>query len=57
MTKKLGFKCVLCDKHTLGYGVHKEWGHNPAPLKEKGQCCNTCNEKKVIPARLIEWVK
>jgi len=29
------------------------YGHNPHPYGEEGdRCCNTCNETKVIPARL-----
>ena len=27
-------------------------GHNPAPLKNNGVCCDFCNITKVIPARL-----
>ena len=38
--------CVLCNND---YG---EWGNNPAPLKEYGKCCNECNVKKVLPARI-----
>jgi hypothetical protein len=39
------FKCVLCKKKSVGYG------NNPAPIKNKGQCCDNCNMRKVIPAR------
>lgn len=38
-------KCVLCGKKFEG------WGNNALPLKE-GQCCDYCNDIKVIPARL-----
>jgi hypothetical protein len=39
-------KCVLC-------GVKfSEWGNNPSPLASKGECCNVCNDTKVIPARI-----
>jgi len=44
-------KCVLCKKTFEGYG------NNPAPLKEKGECCDICNDIKVIPARLKELKK
>ncbi len=39
-------KCVLCGVKILG------WGNNPAPLANKGECCDVCNDTKVIPARL-----
>lgn len=48
---KEGFKCVLCGKRALGWGPHKQYGNNPAPLAKKGECCNECN-KEVILARL-----
>lgn len=38
-------KCVLCDKEIKGMG------HNPAPLRDKGRCCDECNGR-VILARL-----
>lgn len=40
------FKCVICEQNSVGYG------NNPAPVKDKGKCCDDCNHKKVIPARL-----
>lgn len=40
--------CCLCGD-TL---PNKEYGHNPAPLKNNGVCCDFCNVTKVIPARL-----
>jgi len=39
--------CVLCHKD-----IKEGWGNNPFPVKEKGECCDTCNREKVIPARL-----
>ena len=39
--------CVICGKK------FKEWGNNPWPLAENGQCCNKCNEEEVIPARIL----
>jgi len=43
-------ECCICEKM---YGGH---GHNPAPIKQTGQCCDVCN-KKVIKARMnrIHW--
>lgn len=40
------FKCVICNENSKG------WGNNPAPVKESGRCCDKCNGKEVIPARL-----
>jgi hypothetical protein len=37
--------CVLCG------GRFSEWGNNPAPIKDHGQCCDHCNRTKVIPER------
>lgn len=39
-------KCVICGKEIRGYG------NNPAPVKSSGRCCDDCNKKVVIPARL-----
>jgi len=38
--------CVICKKVINGYG------NNPYPVKEEGECCDTCNLTKVIPARI-----
>ena len=41
--------CCICDESYI------TGGHNPYPifqLSEAKQCCNKCNEKKVIPARM-----
>lgn len=38
--------CVLCEKRFFNFG------HNPAPLSEEGRCCDSCNNTKVIPARI-----
>jgi len=39
------YKCCLCKKNSVGFG------NNPAPIKNKGQCCDSCNMRKVLPAR------
>lgn len=46
--------CVLCDK-TLEQGAFGSWihGNNAWPLSE-GQCCDQCNNDKVVPARMEE---
>lgn len=40
-------KCVIC-----GNEIEDEYGHNPAPVKERGRCCTVCNTTVVIPLRL-----
>ncbi len=42
--------CSICKEPYTGYG------NNPEPVKPatKGQCCNTCNQVEVIPARLLQ---
>lgn len=40
-------KCVLCPNQITGYG------NNPQPWKDDGLCCDSCNLKKVIPARFF----
>lgn len=38
--------CIICGEEYEGYG------NNPAPVADKGSCCDACNLKFVIPARL-----
>ena len=38
--------CVICGEPIDGFG------NNPVPVVEKGQCCDACNIKFVIPARI-----
>lgn len=46
------FKCVLCKKETKGWGDKNQYGCSPYPLAKKGECCEHCNNTRVIPARL-----
>lgn len=39
-------KCCICGKDFIGYG------NNPAPVKDKGRCCDDCNIHIVIPTRV-----
>ena len=41
--------CCICKETFEGHG------HNPSPLQEKGRCCNACNLKFVIPARIEHY--
>lgn len=47
--------CCLCD------GRYENWGNNPYPLCDEddheSRCCHACNEKKVIPARMVAMFK
>lgn len=47
-------KCCLCKKEIE---VRGGWdsGNNALPLK-RGRCCDECNSKKVIPARLSNFI-
>lgn len=40
------FVCCICGEEIEGYG------NNPDPVKKEGKCCDACNTKFVIPARL-----
>ena len=40
-------KCCLCGKDIL-----QPYGNNPEPVKHEGLCCDECNIKIVVPARL-----
>lgn len=40
------FICIICCKEE-----DRDYGNNPWPISEKGDCCETCNRKVVIPAR------
>lgn len=39
-------KCCICGKEIEGYG------NNPSPVKDEGECCDSCNMRYVITARL-----
>jgi DNA-directed RNA polymerase subunit RPC12/RpoP len=41
------YTCVLCG------GRFEGWGNNPAPITNRGRCCDNCNWKIVIPIRLL----
>ena len=41
-------KCCICGIKFVG------WGNNPWPVKDDGECCDVCNNTKVIPARLAQ---
>ena len=45
--KEVEYTCCICGDEFEGYG------NNPAPYKESGKCCDACNRKFVIPARLM----
>jgi hypothetical protein len=41
------FNCSICKKE-----IDDEWGNNPYPVTQEGECCDKCNDSVVIPARL-----
>lgn len=43
--------CCICGEVINGYG------NNPVPVKATGKCCDACNIKFVIPARLDELTR
>lgn len=40
--------CIICEEEFKGYG------NNPEPIKDEGQCCDSCNLNYVIPKRMEE---
>ncbi len=43
--------CVICERKFIG------WGTNPAPIANKGVCCDECNAIYVIPARFSKLLE
>jgi len=39
-------RCCICKEMFSGYG------NNPFPIKNKGRCCDNCDETIVIPKRI-----
>lgn len=39
--------CCICGKKFT------EWGNNPRPVKDEGTCCDDCNMRYVLPARVF----
>ena len=46
-------KCCICGKKITG------WGHNPYPVirDENARCCDECNSKYVIRARILGLIE
>ena len=42
------FVCCICGEEVSGPG------NNPSPIKESGKCCDACNRKFVLPARILD---
>ena len=40
--------CCICGKVFEGYG------NDPWPVREEGRCCDDCNIKIVVPARIAQ---
>ena len=48
-------KCVICGNE-IECRCGWDKGNNAEPVA-KGRCCDTCNQTKVIPARIREMAK
>jgi hypothetical protein len=46
--KEAEYTCCICGEDFEGYG------NNPSPYRESGKCCDACNKKFVVPARLMQ---
>jgi hypothetical protein len=44
--KETEYNCCICGEYFGGFG------HDPAPYRTYGKCCDACNRKFVIPTRL-----
>lgn len=42
---------TVCGKEIIGFG------NNPWPVKDSGCCCDECNSRVVIPARIAMLVR
>lgn len=40
------YDCCICGEHFWGYG------NNPDPISTEGRCCDECNERYVVAARV-----
>lgn len=43
--------CCICGKTFTG------WGNNPWPIKDDGECCESCNTMLVVPERIRRYYK
>lgn len=41
------FTCCICGKE-----IHDQWPNNPWPVCDYGECCEECNDSRVIPERI-----
>jgi DNA-directed RNA polymerase subunit RPC12/RpoP len=46
MVKRMNRNCVFCGTRIKGHG------NNPSPARKWGGCCNDCQLKIVVPARI-----
>ena len=47
-------KCSICGKQIKAKGTWIQ-GNNAWPIND-GRCCDSCNETKVIPSRLANYM-
>jgi len=48
-------KCCLCEQEIVADANGWEGGHNPDPFvkNESDRCCGECNDRVVVPARIL----
>jgi hypothetical protein len=46
--RELEFVCCICSEPYVGIG------HDPAPVADKGECCDVCRLVSVLPERDAE---
>ena len=49
--------CVICKNKKTPAPGGWDGGHNPWPIKKKGKCCGKCNDEKVTPKRLEQYMR
>ena len=49
--------CVICKNKITPDPGGWPGGLNPWPIKKKGKCCGKCNDEKVTPKRLEQYMR
>ena len=49
-------KCIICEQDIEANAFDPRWvkGNNAEPVAS-GQCCDVCNDTKVVPARMMDY--
>ena len=46
-------KCCICDQEIKPNAAGWAHGNNPEPVRNWGRCCDDCDNRVVIPARIV----